>query len=89
MKKKFEFSKIIMFVLGVVGITVLALSFHLMYLTLGLSPLIYIIPSTQAVIGIGISFYYSKAKVENKIKLMKKYGVEPTTESFNEGDITI
>ena len=89
MKRKKEFSKVVVFILGVVGITVLALTFHLMYLTHDLSPLMYVIPSTGTVVGMGIGFYFNKAKSENKIKLMKKYGVEPTPESFNEGDITI
>lgn len=86
-KRKIEFSKIVVLILGIVGVAVLVASFHLMYLTLDLSPLMYIIPSTQAVIGVGLGFYFSKAKVENKIKLMKKYGVEPTEETFNEGDV--
>ncbi len=86
MKKK-EFSKIIVFVLGVVGITVLALSFHLMYLTFDLSPLAYIVPSTEVVVAIGLGFYFWKAKAENKIKLMKENGIKPTEETFKEGDM--
>lgn len=32
----------------------------------------------------GTGFYYSKAKVENRIKLMRANKIEPSENSFNE-----
>lgn len=89
MKKKKEFSKIAILILGIVCTAQLVVADVLMFITFDLSPLAYIIPSVQAVLGVGISSYFWKAKAENKIKLMKKYGIEPTEEIFNEGDVDI
>ena len=44
----------------------------------------YLIPAVAAETATGTGFYYAKAKVENRIKLMKLYNVEPTEQSFNE-----
>jgi hypothetical protein len=87
MKKKKEFSKIIVLALGVVGIAVLALSFYLMFITHDISALPDVIEKTATVVGFGISFYFWKAKSENKIKLMKQNGIKPTEETFKEGDM--
>lgn len=87
MKNKREFSKVAILILGIVGISQLIVANILMFMVQDISPLAYIIPSTEAVVGIGLSFYFWKAKSENKIKLMKKYGVEPTEESFNDSGV--
>jgi hypothetical protein len=44
----------------------------------------YLIPAVAAETATGTGFYYSKAKVENRIKLMKHYNIEPSEQSFNE-----
>lgn len=56
----------------------------MMWKTCDLSPLAYLLPSVGAEVSVGTGFYYAKAKVENKIKLMKEYGVQPNDTSFME-----
>ena len=76
MKRKMEFSKIIMLVTSAVTISVTAFSCYMIFETKDLSPLSYLIPAIFAEMGVATGFYYSKAKVENRIKLRKKYGAE-------------
>lgn len=52
--------------------------------TLDLTPLAYLIPSVAAEVAIGTGFYYSKAKVENRIKLMRQYKVAPQGQHFSD-----
>lgn len=78
---KMEFSKKIMIFAAIVNVAVIIFSMVMMALTMDLSPLLYLIPATAAEVATGTGFYYAKAALENKIKLMKLYGVEP--ESFN------
>lgn len=59
-------------------------TFIMIWRTCDLSPLAYLIPAVAAETATGTGFYYAKAKVENRIKLMKLYKVEPTEQSFNE-----
>ena len=42
------------------------------------------LPAVAAETATGTGFYYAKAKVENRIKLMKHYDITPTEQSFNE-----
>lgn len=81
--KKFEFSKIILFVFCLIEIGVIAFTCFMVYTTMDSTPLIYLIPSTAIVGATGVKHYYSKAKLENKIKLMYSYGVEPSEEAFS------
>ncbi len=76
MKKKIEFSKIIMFVVGAVTIIVTAFTLIIVKETGDTSPLGYLIPAVFAEFATATGFYYSKAKSENQIKLRKKYGSE-------------
>ena len=75
-KKKTEFSKLIMLVVGAVTVIVTAFTLYMIWKTQDLSPLGYLIPAVFAELSVGTGFYYSKAKAENKIKLRKKYGSE-------------
>lgn len=84
-KKPMEFSKAILLFAAVVNIVVIIFTLIMVWRTCDLSPLAYLIPSVAAETATGTGFYYLKAKVENRIKLMKHYGVEPTESSFNEG----
>ena len=43
-------------------------------------------PAAAAEMATATGFYYSKAKAENKIKLMKSNGIKPKEEHF--GDIS-
>lgn len=75
-RKKIEFSKLIMLVVGAVTIVVTAFALFMMWKTQDLSPLAYLIPAVFAELSVGTGFYYSKAKAENRIKLRQKYGSE-------------
>lgn len=75
-KKKIEFSKLIMLVAGAVTIVVTVFALLMMWKTNDLSPLAYLIPAVFTELSVGTGFYYSKAKVENRIKLRKQYGSE-------------
>lgn len=87
MRKKncpIEFSKKILVVAAVVNVAVIIFTFIMVWRTNDLSPLAYLIPAVAAETATGTGFYYAKAKVENRIKLMKQYKVDPTVESFTE-----
>ena len=75
-KKKTEFSKLIMLVVGAVTVIVTAFTLYMIWKTQDLSPLGYLIPAVFAELSVGTGFYYSKAKAENRIKLRKHYGSE-------------
>ena len=79
-----EFSKKILVVAAFVNVAVIVFTFIMIWRTCDLSPLAYLIPAVAAETATGTGFYYVKAKVENRIKLMKHYKVEPTEQSFNE-----
>ena len=74
--RKIEFSKIIMFMVSAVTFGVTAFTLYIVNETGDTSPLGYLIPAVFAEMATATGFYYSKAKVENRIKLRKKYGSE-------------
>lgn len=73
---KFEFSKIIMIVVGAVTFIVTAFTLIIVFATGDTSPLAYLIPAVFGEFATATGFYYYKAKSENQIKLRKKYGAE-------------
>lgn len=83
-KAKMEFSKKILIVAGVINGIVIAFTMVMIWRTLDLTPLTYLIPSVAAEVATGTGFYYSKAKVENRIKLMKQNKVEPNDTHFSD-----
>ena len=83
-KKKHEFSKIVLVAHTIIEICVIVYACVMMAITRDLTPMAYLIPAVCVVGSANVASYYSKAKQENKIKLMKQYGVEPTEQSFNE-----
>lgn len=83
-KQPMEFSKIILIVAAIINIAVVIFTFIMIWRTMDLSPLTYLIPAVAAELTTGTGFYYSKAKVENRIKLMKHYKIEPSEQSFND-----
>lgn len=74
--KKFEFSKLIMIVSSAITICITVFALVMIWRTENLEPLIYLIPAAFAELATATGFYYSKAKLENRIKLRKKYGSE-------------
>lgn len=76
MKKKIEFSKIIVVFVGVVTVLVTTFTLYMVYITQDLSPLDTLITLVFGAFATAMGFYYNKAKFENLIKLRKKYGSE-------------
>lgn len=79
-----EFSKKILIVAGIINAVVIVFTMVMIWRTLDLSPLAYLIPSVAAEGATGTGFYYSKAKVENRIKLMRQNKVTPNETHFSE-----
>lgn len=84
MKKKMEFSKWLIVAAGAVNLAVIGFAIVMIWRTNDPSPLGYLIPSVAAEFSAGTVAYYGKAKVENRIKLMAAYNVEPTESAFSE-----
>ena len=80
-KRKIEFSKV-MAVIAVV-MWVIVNIFGMVVFTMDTSPLAYVIPSVDAVVGAVLAFYMWKARAENQIKLKKIYNVEFQDEDSN------
>lgn len=74
--KKLEFSKVIMIVSSVITIGITIFALVMIWKTENLEPLVYLIPAAFAELATATGFYYSKAKLENRIKLRKQYGSE-------------
>lgn len=83
-KKKIEFSKVILILMILITVIVTAFVLWIVLVTGDTSPLAYLIPAVFAELATATGFYYSKAKVENRIKLMQIYKVEPTEQAFSE-----
>lgn len=83
-KRPLEFSKKILIIAAITNMVVIIFALIMIWRTNDLSPLAYLIPSVAAEVATGTGFYYSKAKVENKIKLMRANKIEPSENSFNE-----
>lgn len=79
-----EFSKKILIVAGIINAVVIVFTMVMIWRTLDLSPHAYLIPSVAAEVATGTGFYYSKAKVENRIKLMRQNKVTPNETHFSE-----
>ena len=80
-KPPVEFSKLILIAIGAVTALVTVFTLIMVWRTNDLSPLAYLIPALFTELGVGTGFYYSKAKVENRIKLRKLYGPEVFNDS--------
>lgn len=69
-----EFSKKIIIFASSFSLAVTAFTIALMWKFGDLSAMAYLIPSVFAELTAATGFYYWKARTENKIKLLKKYG---------------
>ena len=83
-KPKMEFSKKIFVAILAIEILVILFTGLMVFITQDLSPLPTLITTTAAATATCTGFYFSKAKLENKIKLMRDNGVEPTERTFEE-----
>ena len=82
--KKVEFSKIIFCGVSIVTILITVFSCWIIYSTMDASALAYLIPAVFAEMASATGFNYTKAKAENKIKLMNANGVQPEADNFND-----
>ena len=83
-KKKVEFSKLVFLGVSIVTIAITVFSCRMIWLTMDTSALAYLIPAVFAEMASATGFYYTKAKAENKIKLMAASGVQPEPSNFND-----
>lgn len=81
-KKQVEFSKIIFIAVSALTVVITFFSCCMIWRTGDTSALAYLIPAVFAEMGAATGFYYSKAKAENQIKLMSKYGQKPEAADF-------
>lgn len=82
-KKKVEFSKLIFVGVSVLTLAITVFSCRMIWITMDTSALAYLIPAVFAEMASATGFYYTKAKAENKIKLMALNGVKPEASDFN------
>ena len=83
-KAPMEFSKKILIFAAILNVITVVFTFVMVWRTMDTSPLTVLIPAVAAETATGTGFYYSKARMENRIKLMKANRVEPTESSFTE-----
>ena len=81
--KKIEFSKLIFVGVSMLTLAITVFSCCMMWITMDTSALAYLIPAVFTEMAAATGFYYTKAKVENKIKLMALYGVKPEASDFS------
>ena len=82
-KKKVEFLKLVFLGVSIVTIAITVFSCRMIWLTMDTSALAYLIPAVFAEMASATGFYYTKAKAENKIKLMAASGVQPEPHNFD------
>lgn len=83
-KKKVEFSKLIFVGVSVLTLAITVFSCRMIWITMDTSALAYLIPAVFAEMASATGFYYTKAKAENKIKLMALNGVQPKASDFSD-----
>lgn len=81
--RKVEFSKIMAVIAVTMWIIVNLFGMAMVIFTMDSSPLMYVIPSVDAVVAAVLCYYYSKAKAENQIKLKRLYGVDINMDGFH------
>ena len=72
--KKPEYSKVISSIAIAFWLIVNVFGMYMMFVTLDLSQLMYVVGSADAVVAVVYAVYAHKAKAENMIKLRKIYG---------------
>ena len=84
MKKRFEFSKAIFLGVAAATAAITAFACVVIWRTGDASALAYLVPAVYGELAVGTGFYYAKAKVENRIKLMAAYKMQPDKTDFRE-----
>lgn len=75
-KKKFEFSKVIIFIVGAVTIAVTAFTLYMVWETKDMTVMAYLIPAIFTEASSATGFYFWKARTENKIRMSKEMQAE-------------
>ena len=83
-KKKIEFSKLIFVGVSVLTLAITVFACCMIWITQDTSALAYLIPAVFAEMASATAFYYTKAKAENKIKLMARNGIQPEASDFSD-----
>ena len=79
-----EFSKKLVIAVLLFCFAVIVFCCYMVYITKDLSPLTELIVLVSGIVMAVVGFYETKAKAENKIKLMKENNVKITGEHFKE-----
>lgn len=74
--KKPEYSKVISSIAIVFWLIVNVFGMYMMFITLDLSQLMYVVCSADAVVAVVYAVYAHKARIENVIKLRRIYGAD-------------
>ena len=82
-KQKREFSKIMAVIAVGMWLLVNLFGLAIVALTFDTTPMMYIVPSVDAVVAVVLSFYFWKARAENQIKLKKIYGADANSVSVD------
>ena len=85
-KKKFETSKVFVYLILGAVVVVVIFAFLLMAKTGDTSALGEIIIGAFGLASVATGFYFNKAKAENKIKLKKENGIPLSEEDFDGGE---
>ncbi len=83
-KKKIEFSKLIVWFMSIIALIITAYTMYIVNITGDTTPLLTLISVWFTAYGVAMSFYYNKAKTENKIKLEKLYGKETVQRALSD-----
>ena len=81
-KKRWEFSKVMAIIAITMWVFVNLFGMAMVIFTADTSPLMYVIPSVDAVVAAIVGFYLWKARAENQIKLKRLYGVDVSMDGF-------
>lgn len=82
-KKKIEFSKIIIFIVGVVTIAVTTFTLYMIWETKDLTALAYLIPAVFTETASATGFYFWKSRTENQLKIARTIKEEKLNEEMN------
>lgn len=88
-RKRLEFSKVIAVIAICMWLFVNLFGMAMVIFTLDTSPLMYVIPSVDAVVAVVCAYYFWKAKAENQIKLKKIYGADADCVTNESGYYTL
>lgn len=81
-RSKLEFSKLIFISIWVLTVLTTVAAYLAVFLFQDTSILSYLIPANYAELATGTAFYYNKAKLENKLKIMKDYDMKVEKEDI-------